>query len=276
MTLSIEHIAFSHSSTKILRDISFSVPNGSLLALLGPNGAGKSTLAKIIARIHKPSNGSIRLDDTDLLQIPRKQHARMVSYVPQSSAMPFELNVQESVMMGRTPYTGLRPRDEDYDIVDAAIQALHLEDLRKKNLSELSGGQAQRVLIARALAQEPEALILDEPTSALDLRYQVDTLELVRSVSVERHIASIIVIHDLNMASAYCDDVVLLDQGNVVQQGRPVEVLTPERLSNVYGVDVEVNTLGNYPEVRPCSLRSAKQRISLENPALGNSGNKRS
>jgi iron complex transport system ATP-binding protein len=264
MTLSIEHIAFSHSSTSILHDVSFSVPNGSLLALLGPNGAGKSTLAKIIARIHKPSDGSIRLGDANLLKIPRKQHARIVSYVPQSSSVPFELNVQESVMMGRTPYAGLRPRNKDYAIVDAAIRALSLEPLRKKNLSELSGGQAQRVLIARALAQEPEALILDEPTSALDLRYQVETLELVRSVSVERRIASIIVIHDLNMAAAYCDEVVLLDQGEVVRQGRPEAVLTAETLSRIYGVDVEVSLRGEYPEIRPCSLSSAKRRIPVE------------
>jgi iron complex transport system ATP-binding protein len=268
MTLSIEDISFSHSDTTILQNVSFSVTNGNLLALLGPNGAGKSTLAKIIARINRPSHGSIRLDGTDLLHIPRKHHAQLVSYVPQSSSVPFELNVQESVMMGRTPYAGLRPREEDYAIVDEAITSLSLDDLRLKHLSELSGGQAQRVLIARALAQEPRALILDEPTSALDLRYQVDTLELVRQVSVDRHIASIIVIHDLNMASAYCDDVVLLDQGKVVEQGKPETVLSAVRLSQVYGIDVEVVVQSGYCEVRPRSLASAKQRICVHETEL--------
>ena len=261
MTLTIDDIRFSYGHTIILNGISLRVPTGTVTSILGPNGAGKSTLAKIVARIYRPSTGSINFDGVDILEIPRNRHARIVAYVPQSSTVPFELSVQESVMLGRTPYIGLTPKKHDYAVVDHAIDALQLNDLRERHLSELSGGQAQRALIARALAQEPQVLLLDEPTSALDLRYQVETLELIRQITVQQGLSSIIVIHDLNLASAYSDDVVLLDNGHIVFDGRPEEVLEADKLSTVYGLPVVVESPNGYREVQPLSLQTAKHRF---------------
>ena len=261
MTLTIEDIRFSYVHTNILNGISLSVPTGTVTSILGPNGAGKSTLAKIVARIYRPSSGSIDFNGSNILTIPRNSHAKIVAYVPQSSPVPFELSVQESVLLGRTPYVGLRPKQYDYDVVNDAIRALGLDSLRERHLSELSGGQAQRALIARALAQEPQVLLLDEPTSALDLRYQVETLELIRKITVEQGLSTIIVIHDLNLASAYSDDVALLDGGRIVFDGRPEDVFEADKLSGVYGLPVTVESPNGYREVKPLSLQTAKQRL---------------
>ncbi|MDR1710314.1 MAG: ABC transporter ATP-binding protein [Propionibacteriaceae bacterium] len=258
MSLKISGIEFSHGSTPILKGIDIEVERGTFVALLGPNGAGKSTLAKILARIYEPARGSVRVGLRDLLGLKRQEHARVVAYVPQSAEVPFELTVAESVMLGRTPYIGLRPTAKDHAIVDAAIGRLGLGEFRERRLSQLSGGQAQRVLIARALAQEPEILLLDEPTSALDLRYQVETMQLIRDLTASEGVTALIAIHDLNMAAAYCDKIVLLAEGQVALDG-PTSVLDAEVLSQVYGLDVEVIWREGYCEIRPASMRRLEE-----------------
>ncbi len=262
MSLNISGLSFSHGSHRVLKEIDLHLERGTFTAVLGPNGAGKSTLAKLIARIYRPETGTVLASGVDIFAIPRRKHAQIVAYVPQAASAPFELTVAESVLLGRTPYVGLRPTAEDFDLVDEAIDRLGLADLRDRRLSQLSGGQAQRVLIARALAQQPEVLVLDEPTSALDLRYQVETLQLVQQISAEHAVTSLIVIHDLNMAAAFCDRVVLLDDGKIALDGPPDHVLDPAILSRVYGLDVAVLKHPGYVEVRPAALRRRPQHAT--------------
>lgn len=261
MSLQLTAVTFSHGNNHVLKGVDLRIESGNFAAVLGPNGAGKSTLAKIVARIHRPDSGSVLADGVDIFAIPRRDHAQLVAYVPQSSAVPFELTVADSVLLGRTPHIGLRPANRDHQLVAEALERLNLSQLRDRRLSQLSGGQAQRVLIARALVQQPRVLLLDEPTSALDLRYQVETLQLVQAISAEEGVTSLIVIHDLNMAAAFCNQVVLLDQGVVAIDGSPADVLDADVLSRVYGLPVKVFKRDGQVEIRPEALgESARSR----------------
>lgn len=251
MSLEIRDLSFDYPHKSVLEAVSLSVADGSFTALLGPNGSGKSTLAKVVARVHKPRGGSVFAGERDLLALSRRAHAKIVAYVPQAAPVPFEMTVRESVLLGRTPYIGLRPTRQDWRIVDLAMAQLGLGELSDQPLSQLSGGQAQRALIARALAQEPEVLILDEPTSALDLRYQVETLDIVRRATRQRGVSALIAIHDLNHAIAYCDHLVLLHGGRIVASGSAEEVCNPETLETAYGLPVEVSRMGERVTVFP-------------------------
>lgn len=251
MTLDVHDIGFSYGKNPILHGATFTVQTGSFCALLGPNGSGKSTLTKVIARVHAPQHGTVLLDDEDLLKLPRRTAARLVSYVPQSSEVPFDLSVRESVLLGRTPHFGMRPGSDDWEIVENVIERLDLTALSNRNVASLSGGQAQRVLIARALAQQPQVLLLDEPTSALDLRYQVDTLDLVRTITHEQGISAIVAIHDLVHAAFFCDHIILLQNGRIVADGHPTEALTSELVSEVYALDIVVEHHDNHSDIHP-------------------------
>ncbi|NJQ13566.1 ABC transporter ATP-binding protein [Streptomyces bohaiensis] len=257
MSLDMASVRFAYRRNTVLQGVDLSVAEGGFCALLGPNGSGKSTLTKIIARVLKPADGTVAFAGQDLLAAPRRDHARVVAYVPQSGAAPFEQTVREAVLLGRTPHIGLRPTRHDREVVDDAVDRLGLTGLRDRPLSQLSGGQAQRVLIARALAQQPRVLLLDEPTSALDLRYQIETLQIVRSVTREEGVTALIAIHDLNHAAHFCDQIVLLDGGRIVADGPPAEAYDPAVLSRVYGLDVLVNHGENGVEVRPSALEPA-------------------
>ncbi|MFC4563600.1 ABC transporter ATP-binding protein [Nocardiopsis mangrovi] len=255
--LEVSAVEFGYRRHRVLDGVGLTVAEGTFCALLGPNGSGKSTLAKIIARILAPQAGTVSFAGRDLLRTPRREHAKVVSYVPQSSEAPFELTVQEAVLLGRTPHMGLRPTAHDQAVVDGAIDRLGLGELGDRRLSELSGGQAQRVLIARALAQEPRVLLLDEPTSALDLRYQIETLQIVRSVTREQGVTALIAIHDLNHAAHFCDQAVLLSGGRIVADGPPAEAFDAKVLGEVYGLEVRVERRGADVEVRPAVLGDA-------------------
>lgn len=251
MTLSIRDIRFRYGKREVLQGVSFDVADASFCALLGPNGSGKSTLVKIIAQVHAAAAGTVTIDGVDAETLGRREHARLVSYVPQSGEAPFDLTVREAVLLGRTPHFGMAPRAADWRKVDEAIDLLGLGDLVDRNMSELSGGQAQRALIARAIAQDTRVLVLDEPTSALDLRYQIETLQLVRSITRAHGITALIAIHDLNHAARFCDQIVLLHGGRIVSDGTPEEALEAERLGSVYGLPVKVQNFDGYVEVRP-------------------------
>ena len=251
MTLEISDIEFSYPGHKVLKGVSVEVQTGSFCALLGPNGSGKSTLTKILAGVNRPAAGRVRFEGVDLLSLRRREHARTVGYVPQSAEAPFDLTVREAVLLGRTPHYGLRPGRKDWQKVDDAIELLGLAELEHRRLSELSGGQAQRAIVARAIAQDTKLLLLDEPTSALDLRYQVETLQLVRWITRERGITALIAIHDLNHAGRFCDQTVLLNGGRIVASGAPLDAFDAELLREVYGLDVTVEERDGYAEVRP-------------------------
>ncbi|WP_255303582.1 ABC transporter ATP-binding protein [Georgenia sp. 311] len=249
--LRIRDVEFAYGRHQVLRGIDLDVAPGTVCALLGPNGSGKSTLTKILAGVLRTRHGSVRLGHTDLLRMRPRERAKVVAYVPQSSEVPFELTVREAVTLGRTPHMGMRPAARDLAVVESAVARLGLTDLAERRLSDLSGGQAQRVLIARALAQEPRVLLLDEPTSALDLRYQVETLQIVRQVAREEGVAALIAIHDLNHAATFCQQVVLLSGGRLVADGPATEAYDAELLGRVYGLPVEVLHDAGQTQVRP-------------------------
>ena len=251
MSLSVQHLSFSYGPRRILEDVTFEVAPGAFCALLGPNGSGKSTLVKAIAGVHRAKSGTVTVEGRETSSLGRCELARVVGYVPQAGDAPFDLTVREAVMLGRTPHFGIAPRAEDRAKVEDAIARMGLGDLAERSMSELSGGQAQRALIARALAQDTRVLLLDEPTSALDLRYQIETLQLVRQITREEGISALIAIHDLNHAARYCDQIVVLHGGRLVADGSPAEALRAPVLRSVFEVDVEVDAREGAVEVRP-------------------------
>ena len=260
MSLQITGLTVGYGRREVLHSLDLTAERGAVLGLLGPNGAGKSTLIKAVARIVKPSAGALTWDGGDLAALSRRDLARLVAYVPQAIDVSFSLSVREAVLLGRTPHFGARPRASDWRKVDDAIARLGLDDLADRNVDELSGGQAQRVLIARALAQDPQLLLLDEPTSALDVRYQLATLELAHSIAVDRGIAVVISLHDLNLAARFSDHVAFLLDGRVLRHGTPHDVYSPDLIAQVYGIDVDLTTYDGFAEVHP---RTKPQRALL-------------
>jgi iron complex transport system ATP-binding protein len=240
--LRLVSISAGYGARPILRDISLCIEGGEVVALAGPNGAGKSTLIRVISGVLPVTAGEVKLDGLELLRLPPIQRARRVAVVPQMIHLPEAYTVGEIVLMGRTPHLSLWAGEgrHDCEVAWTAMRAAHVEDLSDRRVSELSGGEQQRVVLARALAQEPQVLLLDEPTAHLDLKHQVGVLELVRSLAREHTLAVLMTLHDLNQASLYADRVALMQQGEIVAQGTAHEVFTGELLSRVYGVPVAV------------------------------------
>ena len=228
----------------VVHGASVEIHQGRVTALVGPNGSGKSTLLRALARLHTPSAGSVELADApDALTLSRRDFARRVTLLAQSRPTPMGISVRDVVGFGRHPYRG-RWRAADPEGVAAVTHAMRVtgvEELAERSADELSGGQLQRVWVATCLAQQTGVLLLDEPTTHLDLRYQVELLDLVRDLADEHHVAVGLVLHDLDQAAAVADVLALLDRGRVRAVGAPDEVLTAERLSETYGIRVEVD-----------------------------------
>ncbi len=221
----------------VLQDVAFQAEEGQFLAILGNNGAGKSTLLKCMNGILKPDAGSLLLDGEDLLALPRRQVAQRVAFVAQTVAST-QMTVHDMVMLGRRPYMGWSFSREDHDIVHAAMARLGLMDMRGRFLNQLSGGERQKVMLARALAQQPRLLLLDEPTSALDIRNQYQVLKIVGELCRTEGLTAVVVIHDLTLALRCCDRFLLMRGGQVYRCGG-LEVLDKAALGEVYGVDAE-------------------------------------
>lgn len=269
MTLQISSLEVGYGKRQVVKGANLTVEKGELIGLLGSNGSGKSTLIKTIAGINSQTKGTITWNGgTDLTKLPRKDLAKIVAYVPQSIGLSFGLDIREAVLLGRTPYFGTRPRDEDWAHVDAAMQRMGLDELGDRAVTELSGGQGQRVLIARALAQDPKILLLDEPTSALDIRYQWQTLEVARDVTRKNNVTAVIAIHDLNQAARFTDRVVFLQDGVIIAEGRPADVYSPELIKRVYGVDVELSIHKGFVQVHPLSEHGHAQ-LGLQTGSSG-------
>jgi len=252
MTLRIDSLFVGYGAKTVLNAVTLRASKGELIGLLGSNGSGKSTLIKTIAGINRPSSGTISWNGaTNLARLSRRDLAKIVSYVPQNIGQAFALDIREAVLLGRTPHFGTCPGEADWAHVERAIRLLELDELGNRDVTKLSGGQGQRVLIARALAQNAEVLLLDEPTSALDIRYQWQTLSVVRQITRQNDIAGIIAIHDLNQAARFTDRVVFLHEGQVVADGPAADVYSPELIHRVYGVDVELSTYKGYVQVHP-------------------------
>ena len=221
----------------VLQNVDFQAEDGHFLAILGNNGAGKSTLLKCMNGILKPDSGSLLLDGEDLLTMPHRQVAQRVAFVAQTVAST-QMAVHDMVMLGRRPYMGWSFSREDHDIVHAAMARLGLMDMRGRFLNQLSGGERQKVMLARALAQQPRLLLLDEPTSALDIRNQYQVLKIVGELCRTEGLTAVVVIHDLTLALRFCDRFLLMRDGQVYRCGG-LEVLDKTALREVYGVDAE-------------------------------------
>ena len=215
------------------------VRRGELVGLIGPNGSGKSTFLRTVYRVLKPDAGSITLDGDDLWRLSTRDAARRTAAVLQESPGDFEFSAEEVVSMGRTPHKGVLDREtaEDHRIVAESLARVGMTDFADRSFSTLSGGEKQRVLVARALAQKARFLVLDEPTNHLDIRYQLEILELVKGLGV----TTLAAMHDLNLAAAYCDRLFAIEGGRLVTSGTPAEVLTPPLLRRVFGVGAHVH-----------------------------------
>lgn len=235
----VEDLSFAYPHTKdILRGVSFSLEDGHCLALLGNNGAGKSTLLKCFNRIHEPQRGSITVDGVSVRQMKRHEIARTMAYVAQQTDAG-QLTVFDSVLLGRKPYIRMNPTDEDLQITRSVIRRMELEDYALRYTDELSGGELQKVVLARALAQQPKILLLDEPTSSLDLYNQHEVMKIASQIAREDGLSVIVVIHDLNLALRYCDRFMFIHQGGVYRYGDE-SVITAELLTDVYQVTAQV------------------------------------
>jgi len=237
MELVLENVSKAYGPQVALDDISFAVHPGEIVALVGPNGSGKSTLIKAIATIHATTGGTIAIDGRDVRSIEPIELAMLLGYVPQGFSYTLYSTVFETVLMGRRRYIRWSVSDEELSRVQRSLDALEMGQHAGKFMDELSGGERQKVFIARALAQEPRIYLFDEPTSALDIRYQIEVMETMRRITREQQTSMIVAVHDLNLAYRYADVVVVLNRGKMVGCGKPCDVLTPDCIRSVYGVD---------------------------------------
>lgn len=236
--LDIQNVRFAYGRHEVLRGVSFEAQSGECVGILGNNGAGKSTLITCINRIRTPNAGSILLDGKSVAEMSRNELARSIAYVAQKNEMSHS-TVYDCVLLGRKPYIKWAVSTEDLTICDSVISLFGLKELELRQLEELSGGEVQKVMLARALVQEPRVLLLDEPTSNLDPKNQYEMLSLVRSIAREHGVTVLIVIHDLNLALRFCDSFLFLKDGvNYLHGG--LEHVTSEVISEIYGVRAEV------------------------------------
>lgn len=242
MNLDICGLTFSYNSAPVLDNVDFCAHAGEVLSIIGPNGSGKSTMLKCISGLLRPSGGSVLVDKSPLSEMAPQSRARHMGFVPQAEGRPFPASVFDTILSGRKPHMKWRPSTEDREIAAQVIEDLGLCKIAMRDIHQLSGGQRQKVNIARAIAQRPSVLLLDEPTASLDLKHQIEVLEMIRSLSAGG-VTTVVAIHDLNHAASYSDRIVMLKGGRVHAAGG-TEVLTPKSIRNVYGVDVEIVAAG--------------------------------
>jgi len=230
-------LTFAYGATTVVRNIDVRAETGRVLGLLGPNGSGKTTVVRMLSGTAAPRRGEVRLDGTPLRSLTHRDIARQIAVVLQESAGDLPMTASDMVMLGRAPHQATFARNSrtDHQIAAAALRQVGARHLADRVFTGLSGGEKQRILIARALAQQPTHLMLDEPTNHLDIRFQHELLDTVRGLAI----TTVVVLHDINLAARYCDDVVVLDHGSVVAHGPRDEVLTAPLLEQVYGVGVE-------------------------------------
>ncbi len=238
MKLTIEHITFSYNGSPVLENVTREIPKGDFAAIVGPNGSGKSTLLRCIDGILKPRKGTVFVENENIHHFSRHERAQTFGYVPQEARNTPPAAVFDTVLMGRKPYIGWRIKERDREITARILRQLDMEEIAMKDVNKLSGGQRQRVFIARALAQQPNILLLDEPTANLDLRHQLEVLQLLRSVSKDK-ITTLVAIHDLNLAAQYCSTFIMLKEGKIFASGGK-EILTRENIENLYNIKVNI------------------------------------
>lgn len=251
MKLEIKGVSFGYGSMPALEDVTMSLGDGEIVSLVGPNGSGKTTLLKCINMILKFQKGTVLVEEKDISKLKLKELAKLLSYVPQSAGRSFPSTVFEIVLIGRKPYVDWSVSSRDKEIVSNILSLMGLKEMALRQSNELSGGEYQKVLIARALAQEPQVLLLDEPTSNLDLKHQLDVLNLITSIVKKKNIAAVMAMHDLNLASRFSNKMIFLNGGKIYDAGKPEKVLTERNIRKVYGVEAIVNKNAGYFQVTP-------------------------
>jgi len=241
-SIRIKNLSFGYNESPVLRNISLELQRAGFTSIVGPNGSGKSTLLKQISGILKPDQGSLEINGADMNAISKKDIARIMAVVPQNTALEFDFKVMDVVLMGRYPYVnrfkGETQKDREISIEN--MKYTNTYHLRDRSFNQLSGGERQRVILAQALAQQPKILLLDEPISHLDLQHQIEIMSLIKKLSIDQQLTVIAVLHDLNIAAAYSDYIVMMKDGALHHQGTPVEALTAENIQQVFNIDVEV------------------------------------
>lgn len=240
MYMQVKDLSIKYGTKMILKQIQMNLQKGEVASIIGPNGAGKTTLLKSMASIIPVERARIWIKDRDIRSYSANELAKTLGYVPQHTAFGYPLTVLETVLLGRKPYMQWNVTAHDLEVAGVIMERLQLAEMAQRYMDELSGGERQKVLIARALAQEPEILLLDEPTSALDIRHQLEVLELVRQLALQQQVLVVLIMHDLELAARYSDRVFLLQQGQIYASGRPEEVFTSANMEQVYGVKVEI------------------------------------
>lgn len=244
MSLHIENLSAGYNaSTPVLRDFDLQVEAGQIAAVIGPNGCGKSTLLRAVAGLLKPQAGGVALNGEDVAAMASRARARKIALLPQSFEIVDALSAEELVMLGRTPHLSNygAPGSKDFEIVERALEQTSTLEFKDRDIHQLSGGERQRVLLARALAQQPEVLLLDEPTSNLDLKFQFEVLNLVHQLARSENLMVVVVLHQINLASAVCDVMALLNgDGSTRAVGAPAKVMTEVNLRAVYDVPLEI------------------------------------
>ncbi|MBR4503841.1 MAG: ABC transporter ATP-binding protein [Candidatus Methanomethylophilaceae archaeon] len=239
--MDVEELSYSYREKKVLDSISLSVGKGEILGILGPNGCGKSTLLKNLNRNLSPEHGCVLIEGDDIADMRKKDIAKKVAVVPQSNEIRFAFTVREIVEMGRMPFQeslrGLTSDDER--IIKEAMEQTGISDMADRHINTMSGGERQRAIIARAIAQSPDIILMDEPTLHLDINMQFEILDLIRDLSREKGLTVVIVSHDLPMVARYCDRMVLIHDRNIFAMGRPEDILTEENMRIVFGIDAK-------------------------------------
>lgn len=254
--LEIRDLSVGYGRRRVLEEISLKASEGEVVGIIGPNGSGKTTLLKAITKVLDPISGTVLIDGTDVDEMQSTQIAKKVAVVSQVISINFEFTVEDIVLMGRTPYIKGSETFEDIKIVRDAMEKTNTFFLKDRLITRLSGGELQRVIIARAFAQNPKILLLDEPTSHLDITNQIDILNLVKNAS-RKGMVVVAVIHDLNLAAYYCDKICLLQDGELISVGTPDHVLTPSNIKRAFNITVEVilnkitNSLSVIPVLEP-------------------------
>ncbi|MGA4515777.1 ABC transporter ATP-binding protein [Solibacillus silvestris] len=237
--IQLQQVEYSVDDKEILKSISLEIIEGKFIGIIGPNGSGKSTMLKILYRHLKQSSGKVTLHEQEVWDISPKKLARQMAVVSQESAILFDFTVKDLVMMGRTPYKGWLSSDkaEDMSIVDRSMKLANIAHLANRTLSNLSGGEKKRVMLARALAQQASILILDEPTNHLDIEHQLHLMDLVKDLPI----TIVAALHDLNLAAAYCDELIVMNNGTLHIHGSPENVLTTPMLKEVFHIDAGIS-----------------------------------
>ncbi|MEA3442580.1 MAG: ABC transporter ATP-binding protein [Chloroflexota bacterium] len=240
--IELKDVSLGYNHRAVLNNINLEAVPGKMLGLIGPNGSGKSTLIKGMTRVINLFSGHIFIDGHEIASMKREELAKFVAVVPQNPVLPEAFTAFEMVLMGRTPHLGLLRYEggKDIAIVWQAMKMTQAEFLAERRVGELSGGEKQRLVIARALTQQSEVLLLDEPTAQLDINNQIEILDLIKRLSLEHSLTVIVALHDLNLAAQYCDWLVMLKEGKIYTEGIPQDVLVPHNIKDVYGAEVSV------------------------------------